>query len=135
MEIEPDAVILAAMRERREAPRDPTRTKAVMLVHDKLGEHAGILGDVSRVGMKIRSRFCFPCGSEVTIMPPSNEILILPCARVQIVRQNLKDDCGDQVFDYGLRFVQRNDPARHAWFLALRQPLDTSMGERIVMAE
>lgn len=133
MHTEPDSVILAAIKDRRAAPRDPTRPKAVTVTHEATN-HAATLINISRSGLKFRSRFAFPCGAEVKLSPPSNEIMVLSDIAARVHRCEIRIEDGEEVFEHGARFSDTNNPARHAWYLALRQPEESESPEKIRFA-
>lgn len=84
------------------------------LAHDA----AATLFDVSRLGLRFRSRSCVPCGTEIAIDPPSQSELAPIMA--EIVWQRIVPCGTDEIYEYGVRFKQLEDEQRHQWFLLLR---------------
>ncbi len=107
-----------AVEDRRNALRQSTRPKAIMMIDDENAEHAGVLVDVSRTGLRIRTRACLPCGSDVIVMPPSH--YALQPVRARIMRQAVRDGDEGELFELGMLFGKDSGSNRHAWFLELR---------------
>ena len=107
-----------AVDDRRASLRQPTRPKAIMMLDSAGDEHAGVLVDVSRTGMRIRTRASLPCGSDVVVMPPSH--YPLQPVRARIMRQAMRDEDEGELIEIGLHFGSDAGNDRHAWYLALR---------------
>ena len=107
--------------DRRQALRLPTEMVRVNVVNDAAGSHPGVIVNISRIGVRFRTTFCFPCGSYVTLNPPLGTDL--QPVHVRLVRQRVVGDRedGTTVFEYGSEIVPQTGARRHAWFLTLRK--------------
>src|SRR5215470_6452967 len=92
-----------AVDDRRTSLRQPTRPKAIMMIDSAGMEHAGVLVDVSRTGLRIRTRACLPCGSDVIVMPPSHYALQPVGAR--IMREIMREEDEGELIELGLHFA------------------------------
>lgn len=104
--------------DRRAALREPSRPRAVMLDAGDV-THAATIVDVSRLGLRLRSRVCLPTRTEIVIDPPSHTELAP--IRGFIVRQFIQPETEDCLYEYGVQFADVDDDQRHRWFLLLRQ--------------
>ena len=103
--------------ERRTALRQPTLPMAVEINHSQLGEMTAVMIDISRRGVRLRTGTSFPCGSEISVRPPSK--FNLPTLRGRIVRITVHQIHGEEMFDMGIQFPVAEE-VRHQWFIKLR---------------
>lgn len=90
-----------------------------MLVHEGNGEMAATLVDISRRGMRLQTRTPYPCGGNVHVMPPAHHELAPVQGRIVRIAMRREED--EEVYELAVEFAEETDPARHAWFLALRE--------------
>jgi len=112
--------IILTPDDRRDSLRQPAMNVVEIEVELIGGEHhTAEIVDVSRTGLRLRSTYCFRCGSIVTLKPPTGSDL--PACRAQIMRQIMLKNQGPENFEYGFQFLDMETGERHSWFLRLRR--------------
>lgn len=110
--------LMEPLEERRVGPREDSKQKTVMM-HYAMSQHSGIILNISRNGLRLRSRNFFPCGQEIGITAPAHTELAQTTAR--IVRQQLIEVDGEEFYEYGVRYTEAAYDTRHSWYLVLRK--------------
>jgi hypothetical protein len=102
-------------RENRRALRQMARRVAIFgAVEDGQQFHA-MLHDLSRRGLRVRSETNIACGQSVTIDAAINsDLQPLEC---RVVRVQLIETGGRNMFEYGLQISERSREHGHRWFL------------------
>jgi hypothetical protein len=110
----------AQAQEQRQSLRQIARRTAVRIEHATLGWQEGVIKDMSRKGMRFRTTFFFPCGSEITVHPPADSGL--PTLSGRIMRQIIVPGRQDDLFEYGVHLSDGSLPDGHRWYLKLCYP-------------
>ncbi len=103
------------LRENRRALRQLSRRVAIS--GTTLGEMRfdATLQDLSRRGLRVRSQTNLPCGETITINADNGEgleLLVCRIVRVQVINVD-----GRELFEYGLHIAQASREHGHRWFL------------------
>ncbi len=116
--MEPAADKEMLLDDRRDALRQPTPALPLTVEHQELGNHEGCIVDVSRRGLRFRSRFCFPCGGRILLYPPTGTDL--RPVRARIMRVQVIEERDGTYFECGVQYTDEAEIRRHTWFLSLR---------------
>jgi hypothetical protein len=104
--------------DRRRALRQDVTQHPVTIEHLQYGKHLGVIIDVSRLGLRLQSTFCFPSGCDLLIHPPTG--YEIGAIQGRVVRQDILIQRGIALYEYGIQFIPETDELRHRWFLSFR---------------
>ncbi len=114
-----DITLAEIPENRREAMRLEAAEQPLHLETPNGASGEATLIDVSRTGLRFRSRLDLPVGSEVVVYPPDGGDL--QPLRMRISRRIVLNGSETAFVDYGAAFADPANSNRHAWFLNLRK--------------
>lgn len=104
-------------KDQRNGLRQMPRRTPLHIEHPGQGKIQATMVDLSRRGMRLRSKYSLHCGDTMTIFPP--EGYELEPLTVRVVRVQLTGKAESPVFDYGVHLMESSRTAGHSWFLQL----------------